>query len=48
MDGLQIQMLLTPGSVDMARVLRARFSEIIDADLDVVAPTSTEGGTSDA
>jgi AcrR family transcriptional regulator len=42
MDGLQIQMLLNPDSVDMAAVLRARLSEIILAELDPIDPTPPE------
>lgn len=45
MDGLQIQMLLTPGSVDMATVLRARLSELIDAELDPIDIAPSERGS---
>lgn len=45
MDGLQIQLLLTPGSLDMATVLRARLGELINVELDPIntAPASERG-----
>ncbi len=45
MDGLQIQMLLDPGSVDMAAVLRARLVELVDADLDPIDTAPGERGS---